>query len=316
MDHPPHRHVQPQQPADDAEWAAMAAHVELEAEVLISFLTDTSSLLTDLSRQNGLDVRRVIDIGSGPGVGTAVLAEQFPSATVVAVDGSAEMLESVARRAEELHLSERVETRHVELPAGFEEVGTADLVWAAMVLHHVGVEAGTLRSLRSLLEPGGLLGIAEFGDRLRFLADSADMGVGEPGLWERLDAAGMAWLESTRPGSPQTAASVDYPTTIEAAGFELVVDQVMGMHLEPPLETRARRVALGHLQRMRHVFDPWLEPSDRDALDVLIAEGHPLGIMQRDDAFLHASRHLYVARAVPAKSANGPATVLGGARRG
>lgn len=77
----------------------MAAHIELEAEVLVSFLTDASSLLADLCPRHELDVRRVIDIGSGPGVGTQLLAEQFGSATVVAVDGSAEMLERAAARA-------------------------------------------------------------------------------------------------------------------------------------------------------------------------------------------------------------------------
>lgn len=297
MDHP-HLHAHPEQDADGGEWAAtMAAHIELEAEVLISFLDDASSLLADLCRRHELDVRRVIDIGCGPGVGTAVLADRFPSATVVAVDGAAEMLERAAARAERLGLSGRVETRHAEVPSGFDGLGTAEVVWAAMVLHHLGDEAATLRSIRSVLAPGGLVAIAEFGEPVRFLSDS-DMGFGRPGLWERLDGAGTAWLESTRPGSPaQAASSVDYPTMLEAAGFEVVVDQVVRMHLEPPLAPPARRVAVGHLEMMRRLVGDQLETADHEALEVLIDEHHPLGIMQRPDAFLHASRHLYVARA-------------------
>lgn len=183
-----------------------------------------------------------------------------------------------------------------------------------MVLHHVGDESATLRSIRSLLEPGGLLAIAEFGDPMRLLPDDAD--VSPSGFWDRLDAAGTAWLESTRPGSPRAAASVDYPMTLAAAGFEVVVDQVTRMHLEPPLDPAARRVALGYLQMMRHLAGPQLETADREALDLLTAEDHPLGILQRGDAFLNASRHLYVARAIPATATDHGRAVREGIQRG
>src|SRR5947209_11447017 len=105
--HHPHAH--------DFDWAAMVTLTEREAEVLGGFL-DEATAVAALAAGDGLDVRRIIDIGSGPGVGTCALAERFRAATVVAADGSAEMLESVTARAARAGLAERVKTRAIEPP--------------------------------------------------------------------------------------------------------------------------------------------------------------------------------------------------------
>ena len=281
----------------DLDWGELVSFAEQEAEVLISFLEETASLLADLSGREGLDVRRIVDIGSGPGVGTCVLARRFVSASVVAADGSPEMLANVAARAERLGLSDRVETRHVVLPDGLSALGTADLVWASMVLHHVGDEAGALRRLRARLEPGGLLALIEFGGPLRLLPDGAE--VGRPGLWERLDAARAAWLADVRAGLPGAVASGDYATMLAAAGYEVLIDRVVEMRLEPPLDTSAREAALAHLRRMREHAERYAGADDLAALDDLTDEDDPAGILRRPDALHHASRRLLVSRALP-----------------
>lgn len=279
----------------DLDWAAMVPYAEAEAEVMISFLEDTASLLADLAEQDRLDVRRVLDVGSGPGVGTCVLAQRFPTATVVAADGSSEMLANVVPRAERLRLAGRVETRLVELPDGLAALGRAELVWASMVLHHVGDEGAALRGLRARLEQGGLLTLVEFGEPLRLLPDHADSG--RPGLWERLHAARATWLAEMRAGLPGAAASDDYATMLQAAGFELVVDRLVRTHLDPPLDARAREVALMQLKRMREHVEPYAEPGDLEALDLLTDETDPAGVLHRADAVIHASRRLLVGRA-------------------
>src|SRR3954463_13842488 len=83
----------------DVDWAAHAASAEAEAEVLHDLLDQSLSLLTGHARGDGIDVRRVIDLGPGPGVGTCGLATAFPTAEVLAVDGSDVMLEKVHERA-------------------------------------------------------------------------------------------------------------------------------------------------------------------------------------------------------------------------
>jgi SAM-dependent methyltransferase len=249
------------------------------------YVTETVSSIAALCRQDGLAVRRVIDVGSGPGVGTCVLAQQFDDADVVAVDGSKEMLERAEARADALGLSGRVRTQQAEIPAGLAGLGHAELVWMAMVLHHVDDPAAALRGLRSILEPNGLLAIAEFGDPSQFLPDD----VGPPGFRERLGDFNPA----------DVFPSFDYPALIEAAGFDLLVDRMVEVRLDPPLAEGARRVARRYLQRMLDLVGERLDAQDRATLDMLLDEEAPLGLMRRPDAFLVVSRRIYVARAAP-----------------
>lgn len=192
-------------------------------------------------------------------------------------------------------LSGRVTTCNVDLPDGIARLGRADLIWMAMVLHHIGDEAAMLRLVRSVLNPRGVLVLVEHGDPLRFLPDGA--APGRPGLTDRLAAADATWLAAMRAGLPDSTPTTDYPAMLEAAGFKLVVDRVAHVQLAPPLPIEARQLVLGRLRRMRELFGDRLEKQDCEALDVLIDDNHPLGIMRRPDAFLDASRHIYIARA-------------------
>lgn len=287
----PHEHTAD---AHAFDWDAMAAFAEADAEVLTPFLDEATSALAGIASRTGLDVRRILDIGCGPGVSTCRLVQQFDWATAVAADGSAEMLARAAARAERLGLGDRIATQVVDLPDGLDGLGRADLVWASMVLHHVGDEAATLRKLRDLLGAGGLLALVEFGDPMRVLPADAD----DAGTWERLDAAGAVWMREMRAELPGAAVSEDYPVMLAAAGFEVEVDRHVDVHLDPPLDDRARQVAINYMERMRRHVGPYAEPGDLAVLDRLIDPDDPAGLLQRPDVLLHVSRHLFVARAV------------------
>src|SRR5918995_2257079 len=109
-----------------------AAANELEGDVLIGFFDDATSALAALCDGIGLEVLRVLDLGSGPGVGSCVLAERFGEATVIAADGSRAMLDRAAARAARLGLADRVEIRRVDFATELDTLGRADLVWASM----------------------------------------------------------------------------------------------------------------------------------------------------------------------------------------
>jgi SAM-dependent methyltransferase len=243
---------------------------------------------------DSVEVRRILDIGSGPGVAACELAQHFPSATVVAADGAEELLQKAAARAQAAGLSDRITTRIVDLPDGVEHLRPADLIWMSMVLHHIGDEVAMLRRVRRALGPRGVLVLVEHGDPPRFLPDGA--APGHPGFTDRLAAVDSAWLADMRAGLPHSTPSSGYPAMLEAAGFEVVVDRVAHVRMAPPLQREGRQVVLGHLRGIRERFGEHLEEQDRDALDVLTDESHPLGIMRRPDVFLDASRHIYIAR--------------------
>jgi SAM-dependent methyltransferase len=235
----------------------------------------------------------VIDLGCGPGVGSCLLARQFGAATIVAVDGSTEMLDRVRARAERLGLTDRVETRQAELSTELPMLGRADLVWASMSLHHVGDEVAALRRIRDLV-PGGLLAVLERAGPVRVLPDEIDLR--RPGLWERLDAAWDAWFAAMRADLPGHTVSEAYEAMIEAAGFEMLVDEVLTVDVAPPLDDQARRFAFQQISGMRNQFAAYADPADLDALDPLIDEAGDQSILHRDDARIRATRHLFVAR--------------------
>ena len=89
--HRPHGHGHVH--LDEGDWEALAVDAELEGELLLGFVTDTARWIDELRGPDAPPVRRVLDIGSGPGVGTCELARRFPDAHVIAVDGSPAMLE-------------------------------------------------------------------------------------------------------------------------------------------------------------------------------------------------------------------------------
>jgi SAM-dependent methyltransferase len=290
-----HGHVGDEPHHIDFDSPAMAAHAELEGEVLYDLVTDATAALAELTRQHGVEVGRVLDLGCGPGVGSCCLAQRFEAATVLAVDGSATMLEYAKARAQRLGLTSRVQTRLVELPGGLDALGRTDVAWASMVLHHVGDEAAALGRIRGLLEPGGLLAVVERAAPLRVLP--AQVEVGPPGLWDRLDAAWAAWFNDMRADLPGATTSADYQTMLESAGFELVADDVLTLVLDAPLDAQARRFAHESLLRTRAQLGPYASSTDLEALDLLIDENAEDGMLRRDDVQVRAARHLYVGMA-------------------
>jgi SAM-dependent methyltransferase len=272
----------------------MAATAEYEGEALIGVTSDAVSLAAELSAHHGVDVRRVLDIGCGPGVATCVLAQRFERAHVLAVDGAAAMLERAGSRAERLGVGHRVETRQVEFPAGLAHLGPADLAWVSLVLHHLGDETAALRQIRELLEPAGLLALVERAQPPRLLPEHIDLG--RPGIWERLDDALESWFTDMRSELEGATPSVTYPAMLERAGFELLVDDVLTLDLDAPLGEPARRFAFGQLRRTRTQCAAYADPADLDALDALIDEDSDESILHRDDVGLRASRHLYIVR--------------------
>jgi SAM-dependent methyltransferase len=281
---------------DEAHWHEWAAQAELEGELLLEFVTDTAHWVAELRDSDAPPVRLVVDVGSGPGVGTCELARQFPDAHVIAVDGSTAMLDRVSQRAAAHGLEGRIRTHLAELPGSLGGIGTADVIWASMVVHHVGNEVAALQVLRELLDPRGLIAIAERGEPTRVLPDDLDLG--RPGLANRLERAGEKWFASMRDGLPGSVPSSDLPSMLTAASFDLVDSRVARVRLDPPLSSEARRFALGHLRRARHQFSDYLDKDDLYTLNVLSDFDDPRSIVHRHDAFVASSRQITIARPI------------------
>lgn len=265
---------------DDFDWAALADALELEGEAQSPFLHGAFAALGDLRPQ------RILDIGSGPGVAACVLAERFPAAEVIAVDGTSELLMRAEQRAARLGVTLR--TVHAEFPEGLDDLPDADLIWSAHVMHHVGDQAAALAKLAALLRPGGVVAIAEGGLPTRWLP--RDIGIGRPGLQIRLDVAMAERFERMRAELPGSVAVVeDWPAMLRSAGLVGVRTQTFLVDHPAPLADGPRRSVRHTLERFYTLVDE-LDADDKATLDRLLDPDDPAGIDRRPDLFLLAAR--------------------------
>jgi malonyl-CoA O-methyltransferase len=108
---------------------------------------------------------RVLDLGAGPGRGSAILKRRFPKAQVVATDAAFGMLVGAKRRAGWLRPFQRVCGEAEHLP--FAD-GAFDLVYSNLCLQWCPDLPRVFEELRRVLAPDGLLLLSTFGPETLF----------------------------------------------------------------------------------------------------------------------------------------------------
>lgn len=113
-----------------------------------------------LRRLRSLDIQgRCLDVGAGPGVLAMEVAQQHPTAEVVALEPSPEMVGIGRSLVEQSGLNDRI--RFVEGGVHQHEIlaslGTYDLVYCCFSLHHFTEAEPALRSLLGCVAAGGTL---------------------------------------------------------------------------------------------------------------------------------------------------------------
>jgi SAM-dependent methyltransferase len=267
--------------ADDA---GLAELLDLDGEVLPGYWNAALGWV----RQTAPAARRIVDLGAGTGVGSVALARCFPGAEVIAVDSSAQMLERVRNKAAHLGLADRIRTVEADLDEAWPDVTDVGIIWASLSLHHLLDPDRVLAALLTAIAPGGVLAVAEFGERLRFLPD--ELGIGRPGLEERcLDALAAEQAHSL----PEVGS--DWAARLAAAGFEDVTERVFRIELGPPLAATGVRYARRWLDRLRTGLGDRLDAEDQATLDALLGDG-PQALEQRDDLRVRGSRVVVLGR--------------------
>ena len=294
--HPTHGHQHHQHNHDDIDWAAMGEQIELEGEVLAGFVHDATQLITE--RFAGGSVRTIVDIGSGPGVASCMLAEAFTEATVTAIDASAPLLVRAQLRAERLGLGPRLLTQVGDLDHGLSVKEPVDLVWASMMLHHLHDQEAALGAVRRAMRVGGWLAIVEFGAPLVCIPPDALDSYVE--LLDRCQAAVRDWLPEQLPAGPAAPNGKNAPlhAALERAGFGHVGDTTLTVELPAPLAIEARRFVVQSFTRLREIVETRLDAADLAGLDELLDPHNPHGLPARQDLFVRTGRTLTTAQAV------------------
>lgn len=279
-----HRHA-----PGERDWAELADQLELDGEVLSPMLHEAIGRLADALGDR--PVHRIVDAGAGPGVGACALALVFPSATVVAVDGAAPLLDRAAERAARLGVADRVTVHVADLEHGLGVAGPLDVVWSSMALHHVADPGRVLRDAHAALRPGGVVALVEFGPPTSTLP--ADLGVGRPGLRDRYEAAVRAAIADHLPPG---AFELDWPALFTAAGLVPIGTTPLRLDRPAPLPDDARRWVRHGAGRVAPMVASRLDADDLAALAVLADPDDPRGLAHRPDLELHAARTLHLAR--------------------
>ncbi|MEV6116199.1 class I SAM-dependent methyltransferase [Streptomyces sp. NPDC052109] len=273
----------------DVDWAAMAALLEAEAELLGPLYARALNWLGTDVTEPGL----VVDAGSGPGVIACLMAETFPGARVVAADGSEPLLERARARAARQGFADRFDTLAGELPGSLVELEyPVDLLWASRSLHHLGDQKAALAAFADGLAPGGTLAILEGGLPSRCLP--RDLGFGRPGLQARLDVAQeerFARMRAELPGS--VAETEDWPALLAAAGLKHTGTRSFLLDLPAPATERTRAFVVGALTRAREVHADALDAEDLATLDRLLDPADPGSAHRRPDIFVLTAHTVY-----------------------
>ncbi|GHA76632.1 class I SAM-dependent methyltransferase [Streptomyces termitum] len=274
-------------------WSELAPLLERQAEVAGTAYREAAAWLGTLLPASG--VRRLLDVGSGPGVITAMLAEAFPYAEAVAVDGTPELLERARARAEARGLGARVTTLRAELPGEAAALGEADLVWAGNSLHHIGDQRAALADFAKVLRPGGLVALVEGGLTPRHLP--RDIGIGRPGLEARFDAEHADWFARMRSELPGAVREPDdWRALFASAGLVPAGTRTFLVDVPAPVPQVVRELAVSHFGRLREGFGDSLGAEDRATLDRLLDPADEQSLHHRTDLFHLTAHTVHTAR--------------------
>ncbi|MGC9539327.1 class I SAM-dependent methyltransferase [Streptomyces sp. UG1] len=290
-DHAGHHHTGHHHDHADIDWAEMAPLLEAQAELFTPLYEHAMAWLAKRQTEPGL----VVDAGSGPGVVAGLLADTFPGARIVAVDGSEPLLERARARAERLGVADRFGTLTGELPDVLDDLDyPADLLWASRSLHHLGDQRAALAAFADRLACGGTLALQEGGLPTRFLP--RDIGFGRPGLQERLDVLEAEWFARMRAELPGSVAETeDWPALLTAAGLRPTGTRTFLLDLPAPTTDRARAYAAASLARTREGVGERLDAEDRATLDRLLDPDDKASVHHRPDLFVLAAQTVYTA---------------------
>ncbi len=250
----------------------------------------------------------VLDVGCGAGGMAVALVEALSArggGTVVLVDATPELLDAAttaartaaayegdtAKAAVKVRpvLADLVTERPVDL------AGPVQLVWASNVVHHLPDQRAAVAGLVEAIAPGGWLALAEGGLEGKFLP--WDLGVGEPGLQDRLAAARAHWFALMR---ENTEGSVRMPGgwntvlaelgMLDVTAFSFLVDH------PAPAKQAVRDWAVERLRWHHEVAGHLLHPDDRRTTRRLLDPQDPAYLGLRDDVFLLMASTVHLGR--------------------
>lgn len=242
--------------------------------------------------------RRVLDAGCGSGETALFFAAH--GCDVFGMDSDPEAIQDAQAFAEVRGFSGQVQFRQgniYQLPVPDD---TFDLVWSSSALHHIGDKLTAVRELTRVLKAGGRLAIREGGMPLQMLP--YDIGLGEPGLQDRLTVANTQWFTAMLCSTlPQ---AVPYPygwlQLLRDVGLRELQARTFMQDFSSPLNEAQSEWVRFHLQRVldrdRGAYGPLLNAQDRAVVEQLLDPQSPRYVLHRTDLHVRYGLSVYTGR--------------------
>jgi SAM-dependent methyltransferase len=272
---------------DGIDWPSRLTAMRLADEVAAPALRPVAERLLERIPAGAT----VIDVGSGAGGMSTELATALHrrgGGTVVLVDAVPELLHA-ADEATRAAAGDTVDVVTVQADladsALADQVPRAQLVWASHVAHHLPDQRKAVENLVGLLANGGCLALAEGGLSMRCLP--WDVGIGEPGLQDRVNAARDVWFAGMRANIPNVVSlPVGWNHVLTELGladvsaFSYLVDR------PAPLPEKLRPEVVNWLAWLASRAELQLSESDLNTVERLLDPTDDAYVGNRDDVFV------------------------------
>jgi SAM-dependent methyltransferase len=279
---------------DDVDWAAVAEELAVAAGLDAGWYADCAA---DLA---GSDDRLLVDVGcGGAGMVEALALAASEEARLVGLEPTPEVAAVARERMGEAGfgppLVEIVEAGAADL-ATYAEPGTVDLVWASGVIHHIGDQQQAIIDLARFLAPGGRFAIAEGGLGPAYIP--WDVGVGAPGLMQRLLGANDEWFRRMREGlSGSVRMPAGWAVALRRAGLTDVRSTTLLLDSPAPLAPTERDHVLAVLSGHVEHAGRYLGSDDLEAWKRLLDPADDAWLGVREDLQSLSARTVHVGTA-------------------
>jgi len=283
---------------DNIDWPARLSSLRRADELDAPFDRDVADRLVDLLGATATPV--IVDIGSGGGGMSAAFARALAAhggGRVVLSDAVDELLDPATALVRDAAAGTPVEVEAIRADAADDRLAdhlpAADLVWASRVVHHLPDQQAAIDGLARVLAPGGWLALAEGGLATRCLP--WDLGVGEPGLGNRLTAARDDWFVGMRADMPGvTSLPVGWNKALEAAGLTGVSSFSYVIDHPAPAPKVVRLSVVDWIAWMAGVGEDKLSGADRETIARLLDPDDEAYAGARDDVFVLGASTVYL----------------------
>ncbi|MGB3438004.1 MAG: class I SAM-dependent methyltransferase [Actinophytocola sp.] len=283
---------------DNVDWPARLSSLRRADELDAPFDRDVADRLVGLLCAVAKPV--IVDIGSGGGGMSTAFARALAAhggGRVVLSDAVDELLEPATSLVRHAAAGTSVEVEAVQADAAGDRLAEllppADLVWASRVVHHLPDQQAAIDELARVLVPGGWLALSEGGLATKCLP--WDLGIGEPGLGNRLTAARDDWFVGMRADMPGVRAlPVGWNTALEAAGLTGVYSFSYVIDHPAPAPEAVRLSVVDWIAWMSGVGEDRLSATDRETIARLVDPGDEAYVGARDDVFVLGASTVYL----------------------